>query len=102
MNILNMDNLENRIIWKDSAKFEKIDNFDIKIGKTATIKGDIYFKDNLKIDEGADVDGYIKRVKQNNQSSSAQVKKDTRKPAEKNQDQQIDIEENDKKAVNQN
>ena len=29
---------------------------DIVIGKTATIKGDIFFKDNLKIDEGADVD----------------------------------------------
>ena len=75
---------------------------DIKIGKTATIKGDIYFKDNLKIDEGADVDGYIKRVKQNNQSSISQSKKDTKKPAEKKQDQQIDIEENEKKAVNQN
>ena len=75
---------------------------DIKIGKTATIKGDIYFKDNLKIDEGADVDGYIKRVKQNNQSSTRQSKKDTKKPAEKKQDQHIDIEENEKKAVNQN
>jgi len=75
---------------------------DIKIGKTATIKGDIYFKDNLKIDEGADVDGYIKRVKQNNQSSTSQSTKDKKKSAEKKQDQQIDIEENEKKAVNQN
>ena len=40
---------------------------DIIIGKTATIKGDIFFKDNLKIDEGADVDGYIKRINQGNQ-----------------------------------
>ena len=73
---------------------------DIRIGKTATIKGDIFFKDNLKIDEGADVDGYIKRVKQSSQSSSNQ--KNVKKSAEKKQDQQIDIEENEKKAVNQN
>ena len=73
---------------------------DIRIGKTATIKGDIFFKDNLKIDEGADVDGYIKRVKQSSQSSSNQ--KNVNKSAEKKQDQQIDIEENEKKAVNQN
>ena len=37
---------------------------DIVIGKTATIKGDIFLSDNLKIDEGADVDGYIKRINQ--------------------------------------
>ena len=56
---------------------------DIKIGKTATIKGDIFFKDNLKIDEGADVDGYIKRVKQNNQSSTSQSKKRYEKASRK-------------------
>ena len=32
---------------------------DVKISKTAT-KGDVFFE-NLKIDEGADVDGYFKR-----------------------------------------
>ena len=32
------------------------------IGKSAVIKGDIYFKDTLKTEEGADIDGYIKRV----------------------------------------
>ena len=34
----------------------------IIIGKTAVIKGDIYFKNTLKTEEGADIDGYIKRV----------------------------------------
>ena len=34
----------------------------IVIGKTAVIKGDIYFKDTLKTEEGADIDGYIKRI----------------------------------------
>ena len=34
----------------------------IIIGKTAVIKGDIFFKNTLKTEEGADIDGYIKRV----------------------------------------
>ena len=34
----------------------------IVIGSTAVIKGDIYFKDTLKTEEGADIDGYIKRT----------------------------------------
>ena len=32
------------------------------IGKSAVIKGDIFFKTSLKTEEGADIDGYIKRV----------------------------------------
>ena len=32
------------------------------IGKSAVIKGDIYFKNTLKTEEGADIDGYIKRA----------------------------------------
>ena len=34
----------------------------IIIGKSAVIKGDIFFKNTLKTEEGADIDGYIKRV----------------------------------------
>jgi cytoskeletal protein CcmA (bactofilin family) len=32
------------------------------VGKDAVIKGDIYFKNTLKTQEGADIDGYIKRA----------------------------------------
>lgn len=32
------------------------------IGKTAVIKGDIFFRKTLKTEEGADIDGYIKRI----------------------------------------
>ena len=32
------------------------------VGKSAVIKGDIFFKKTLKTEEGADIDGYIKRV----------------------------------------
>ena len=34
----------------------------IIIGKTAVIKGDLFFKDTLKTEEGADIDGYIKKL----------------------------------------
>jgi cytoskeletal protein CcmA (bactofilin family) len=34
----------------------------IVIGKSAIIKGDIFFRKTLKTEEGADIDGYIKRV----------------------------------------
>ena len=32
------------------------------IGKSAVIKGDIFFKSSLKTEEGADIEGYIKRT----------------------------------------
>ena len=31
------------------------------VGRNAVIKGDIFFKSTLKTEEGADIDGYIKR-----------------------------------------
>ena len=34
----------------------------IVIGRGAVIKGDVYFKHTLKTEEGADIDGYIKRI----------------------------------------
>ena len=40
----------------------KISANTVIVGKTAVIKGDIFFKHTLKTEEGADIDGYIKRV----------------------------------------
>ena len=40
----------------------KISADTVIVGKTAVIKGDIFFKKTLKTEEGADIDGYIKRV----------------------------------------
>ena len=34
----------------------------IIIGKSAVIKGDIFFKNSLRTEEGADIEGYIKRI----------------------------------------
>ena len=32
------------------------------LGKSAVVKGDIFFRNTLKTEEGADIDGYIKRL----------------------------------------
>ena len=34
----------------------------IILGKNAVVKGDIFFRNTLKTEEGADIDGYIKRI----------------------------------------
>jgi len=40
----------------------KITGSDIIIGGTGTVKGDIEFGNNLKTENGADIDGYIKKT----------------------------------------
>ena len=40
----------------------KISADTVIVGKTAIVKGDIFFKNTLKTEEGADIDGYIKRA----------------------------------------
>jgi cytoskeletal protein CcmA (bactofilin family) len=40
----------------------KVSADSVIVGKNAVIKGDIYFKNTLKTEEGADIDGYIKRI----------------------------------------
>ncbi len=54
----------------ESAKVEvegqingNIQGNNIYLGRNALIKGDIYFFETLKTEEGADVDGYIKKSK---------------------------------------
>ena len=44
------------------------------IGKNAVIKGDIFFKNTLKTEEGADIDGYIKRI--SNGKSNTETEED--------------------------
>ena len=39
----------------------KISGQDIVVGATGTVKGDIEFGNNLKTENGADIDGYIKK-----------------------------------------
>ena len=40
----------------------KISADSVIVGKNAVIKGDIFFRNTLKTEEGADIDGYIKRI----------------------------------------
>ena len=40
----------------------KVSGQDIVIGATGTVKGDIEFGNNLKTENGADIDGYIKKT----------------------------------------
>ena len=40
----------------------KVTGQDIVIGGTGTVKGDIEFGNNLKTENGADIDGYIKKT----------------------------------------
>ena len=54
----------------ESAKVEvegqingNIQGNNIYLGRNALIRGDIYFSETLKTEEGADVDGYIKKSK---------------------------------------
>ena len=43
------------------------------LGKTAVIKGDIFFKNSLKTEEGADIDGYIKRSSNGKSNSEEDI-----------------------------
>ena len=40
----------------------KVSGSDVVIGSTGTVKGDIEFGNNLKTENGADIDGYIKKT----------------------------------------
>ena len=59
----------------------------IIVGSTAVIKGDIFFKQTLKTEEGADIDGYIKRLNNGKANTEEDIaieeiveRSETRKP----------------------
>ena len=43
------------------------------VGKSAVIKGDIFFKNTLKTEEGADIDGHIKRTNNGKRNSEEDI-----------------------------
>jgi cytoskeletal protein CcmA (bactofilin family) len=51
----------------------KISADTVIVGKTAVIKGDIFFKNTLKTEEGADIDGYIKRANNGKSNSEEDI-----------------------------
>ena len=51
----------------------KISAETVIVGKTAVIKGDIFFKNSLRTEEGADIEGYIKRINNGKSSSEEDI-----------------------------
>ena len=51
----------------------KISSDTVIVGITAVIKGDIFFKNTLKTEEGADIDGYIKRANNGKSNSEEDI-----------------------------
>ena len=43
------------------------------VGRTAVVKGDIFFKNTLRTEEGADIDGYIKRANNGKSNSEEDI-----------------------------
>ena len=63
----------------------KISGDDIIIGSTGTVKGDIEFGNNLRTENGADIDGYIKKTNSSKSKLSGDFlfkKKDKKEPSE--------------------
>ena len=63
----------------------KVSGQDIVIGATGTVKGDIEFGNNLKTENGADIDGYIKKTNKAKTSLTGDFlfkKKDKKEPSE--------------------
>ena len=65
----------------------KITSDVVIVGKNAVIKGDIFFKNTLKTEEGADIDGYIKRSNKGRSESEEDIaieeiveREDSKKP----------------------
>ena len=51
----------------------KISAQNVVIGSTGVVKGDIEFANNLKTEEGADIDGYIKRTNNGKNNSEEDI-----------------------------
>ena len=51
----------------------KITADSIVVGRSAVIKGDVYFKNTLKTEEGADIDGYIKRISSGKENTEEDI-----------------------------
>ena len=45
----------------------------VVVGKTAVVKGDIFFKNTLRTEEGADIEGYIKRMNNGKSNSEEDI-----------------------------
>ena len=63
----------------------KVAGTDVVIGSTGTVKGDIEFGNNLKTENGADIDGYIKKTNKSKSTLTGDFlfkKKDKKEPSD--------------------
>ena len=79
--------IESSVIEINGHVEGKITAETIIVGSTAVIKGDIFFKQTLKTEEGADIDGYIKRLNNGKANTEEDIaieeiveRSETRKP----------------------
>ncbi len=67
----------------------KVVGQDIVIGGTGTVKGDIEFGNNLRTENGADIDGYIKKTNKSKSTLTGDFlfkKKDKKEPSDNAED----------------
>ena len=66
----------------------KVSGQDVVIGSTGTVKGDIEFGNNLKTENGADIDGYIKKTNKSKSTLTGDFlfKKKDKKDTPENED----------------
>ena len=67
----------------------KVSGQDIVIGATGTVKGDIEFGNNLRTENGADIDGYIKKTNKSKSTLTGDFlfkKKDKKETTENTED----------------
>ena len=67
----------------------KVSGQDVVIGSTGTVKGDIEFGNNLKTENGADIDGYIKKTNKSKSTLTGDFlfkKKDKKDPSENSEE----------------
>ena len=67
----------------------KVSGQDIVIGSTGTVKGDIEFGNNLKTENGADIDGYIKKTNKSKSTLTGDFlfkKKDKKESSDNNEE----------------
>ena len=70
----------------------KVSAQDIVIGSTGTVKGDIEFGNNLRTENGADIDGYIKKTNNSKSKLTGDFlfkKKDKKEPSES--EERVDV-----------
>tara|TARA_Y100001935_G_scaffold110561_1_gene91765 strand:- start:1041 stop:1508 length:468 start_codon:yes stop_codon:yes gene_type:complete len=71
----------------------KVSGQDVVIGTTGTVKGDIEFGNNLKTENGADIDGYIKKTNKSKSTLTGDFlfKKKDKKETSDNSDERPEV-----------